>query len=374
MMPDPRTPSLTAFPMHGQHKLTSEGYRTRDGHFIEWFGRLLGGQGPVAVLSRPEPLPLALRYRLQRGAVAENTVSYPSSSLRIPNVKDRRTWWVSSLGDYRGFVAGATPVIAWNPFVALSRVWPEISRSGQPLVFDLLDDCTIHYAFESIRTQVTEAYRRMLESATAVTANSEATLALARSYGRSDAQLLTNGCDPDRFPTTSLASGPLTVGYVGKIGKRVDLELVLAVARALPDVSFVFAGPILDAEYEAPLRTQPNIRLLGDVHYSKVPALLQTFDIGWVPHRVGEGEVGGDVIKTYEYRAAWLPVNTTPVLGASSRGLTHVDVVPASEQIAWFRARAAEGPRLPRLPGLIPGDATWSGKARHLLEELGLDG
>lgn len=367
-------PALTAFPMHGQHKLSTEGYRTRDGHFIEWFGRLLEDRGHVAVLSRPEPLPLAVKYRWQSGDVAENTVGYPSSSLKLPSVKNRRAWWVTSLNDYRGFIAEPTPVIAWNPFVSLSNVWPSITASGQPVVFDLLDDWTIHYAFESVWPEVKEAYRRVFEHAHAVTANSEATLELARSYGRSDAQLLTNGCDPERFPTTSLATGPLTVGYVGKIGKRVDLELVLRVVQALPNVSFVFAGPILDAEYDKPLRDQPNITLLGDVHYAKVPALLQTFDIGWVPHRVGEGEVGGDVIKTYEYRAAWLPVNTTPVLGASSRGLNHVDVVDSADQVAWFAAKAAEGPRLPRLEGVIPVDATWSGKARHLLSELKLDG
>ncbi|ALJ19069.1 glycosyltransferase [Microbacterium sp. No. 7] len=366
-------PALTAFPMHGQHKLISEGYRTRDGHLIEWFGELLAPHGHVAVLSRPEPLPLSLRYRVLRGTVAPNTRGYPSTSVRMPNLSDRRKWWVTSLPDYRGFVDGRpTPVIAWNPFLSLSSAWKEIVASGQPLVFDLLDDWTIHYAFESVRGEVTEAYRRIFDHATAVTANSEATRDLARSFGRDDAQLVTNGCDPERFATTSLATGPTTVGYVGKIGRRVDLDLVLGVTSALPSVRFVFAGPILDAEYEAPLKRQPNIELLGDVHYSKVPALLQTFDIGWVPHRVGEGEVGGDVIKTYEYRAAWLPVITTPVLGASSRGLQHVVALPAAEHERWFADQAAQGPRVARREGAIPPEATWSGKARHLLSELGL--
>lgn len=368
------TPALTAYPMHGQHKLTSEGYRTRDGHFIEWFGELLRGQGHVAVLSRPEPVPLALKYRLQSGTVARNTVSYPASSFRLPNLRDRRTWWVTSRKDYRGFVSGPTPVIAWNPFLSLSNVWPQMLESKQPIVFDLLDDWTIHYAFESFRPAVEDAYRRIFDGATSVTANSEATLELARRYGRADAQLLTNGCDPERFATESLATGPLTIGYVGKIGRRVDLELVLATARSLPDARFVFAGPILDAEYEEPLRNQPNISLLGDVHYSKVPALLQTFDVGWVPHRVGDGEVGGDVIKTYEYRAAWLPVVTTPVLGASDRGLDHVDVVHARDQVQFFADLASSGPRIERRDGTIPPDATWSGKARLLLRELGLHG
>ncbi len=49
--------ALMAFPMHGQHKLSREGYRTRDGHFIEWFGRLLSDSGSTAVISRPRAPP-----------------------------------------------------------------------------------------------------------------------------------------------------------------------------------------------------------------------------------------------------------------------------------------------------------------------------
>lgn len=365
--------AITAFPMHGQHKLSHEGYRTRDGHLIEWFGRLAADHGHVAVLSRPEPWPLAARYSVRGGHIAENTRSYPAISMRMPSLKDRRSWWVQSRNAYRGFVNETpTPVITWNPFVSLSNRWEAIVSAGQPIVFDLLDDWTIHYAFESIRPQVREAYRRVFESASAVTANSEATLELAKSYGRNDSTLLANGCDPDNFRTATLASGPLTVGYVGKIGRRVDLDLVTTAARNLPDVRFVFAGPILDREYEKPLREMDNIKLLGDVNYAKVPELLQTFDIGWVPHRVGEGEVGGDVIKTYEYRAAWLPVLTTPVLGSDKRGLNAVTTLTADQHSEWIKAHASAGSRVPRVPGEIPGESTWEGKARFLMTKMGL--
>ncbi|MDH3009320.1 glycosyltransferase [Gordonia alkanivorans] len=206
-----------------------------------------------------------------------------------------------------------------------------------------------------------------------VTANSEATLDLARRYGRSDAVLLLNGCDPERFITESSAAGPITVGYVGKIGKRLDLELISACASANPDVQFIFAGPILDDGYRRPLRELANVRLLGDVHYERVPDLLTSFDVGWVPHNVGEGEVGGDVIKTYEYRAAGLPVLSTPVLGAGRRGLEGVSYLPAGEHSEKIRSWAMSGPRVERVVRDLPREVSWSGKARQILGLLGIE-
>ncbi|WP_256895395.1 glycosyltransferase [Rhodococcus sp. 1163] len=251
-----------------------------------------------------------------------------------------------------------------------SNIGGDIFNGRRRVVVDLLDDWSIHYAFKSISSQVEEAYRRSLGEATAVTANSEGTLALAKRFGRDDAVLLTNGCDPHRFITNSHATGPRTIGYVGKIGRRVDLGLVLSAANALPNVKFVFAGPILDREYLEPLKSTKNIDLLGDVHYQDVPALLSTFDLGWVPHRVGEFEIGGDVIKTYEYRAAHLPVLTTPVIGAGDRGLNHVHVVNGVDHADWLLKLAPDCVRVPREGGEIPLEHTWEAKAKQMLTAM----
>lgn len=366
-------PSLMTFPMHGQHKLSNEGYRTRDGHLIEWFGQKLADRGPVQVFSRPEPIILAPVRKYSPSRVASNTEPIDTFVGKLPYVWDRQRWWVDSLGYYHRKVRSiSAPIVTWNPFLSLSSVWPEIVKSGHPVAFDLLDDWAIHYAFRPVREKVVEAYARLFEHASVVTANAEGTVELARRFGRDDVTLVTNGCDPERFASTSTAVGRTTIGYVGKIGKRLDLSLIVSAAESLPDFSFVFAGPILDAEYRRPMESLENITLLGDVHYDDVPALLQGFDLGWVPHRVGEGEVGGDVIKTYEYRAAGLPVLTTPVRGASSRGLDAVEVAPASEHVRALRRIAVAGRRVPRVVSDLPADVAWSGKADFILEGLGL--
>ncbi|MEF3121227.1 glycosyltransferase [Kocuria flava] len=358
--------SLIAFPMHGQTKLSKEGYRTRDGHLIEWFGRILPEGKGVAVVSRPEPLLLHLRNSVAAGCQAQNTLDISTPTLRIPQFGQKRLWWKDSVLDYPHVaMSDDRPCIAWNPFVATH---PLQSKNGSKFHFDILDDWTNHFAFAGIKGYVEEAYAATFNRATSITANSEATAELAVRFGRDDVKLLTNGCDPQRFSTQSTARGPLTVGYVGKIGRRLDLDLILRTCRTLSEVSFQFAGPFLDKEYYEPLRRQENVTLLGDVHYSKVPELLKRFDIGWVPHHVGEGEVGGDVIKTYEYRAAGLPVLTTPVLGANDRGLHEVYSLNRDEHVQKLFEWSRIGPRISRVPETIEERHTWEYKANRILD------
>ena len=88
-----------AYPMHGQHKLSNEGYRTRDGHIIDWLGRFAAeSSSHIEVVSRPEPVVLAPLLRI-RGPVATGTAPLQTRTWRIPSW-DRKRWWVRSSGAY----------------------------------------------------------------------------------------------------------------------------------------------------------------------------------------------------------------------------------------------------------------------------------
>lgn len=364
-----------AYPMHGQHKLSNEGYRTRDGHIIEWLGRFAAAnKSHIDVVSRPEPLVLGPLRRV-RGAVAAGTVPIQTLTWRLPAANPRH-WWVRSVRAYPKVERfGGVPAVTWNPFTATASADRNPFSGNRAVILDLLDDWTIHHLFVSIRKDVVNAYERAFEASSFVFANSEGTLELAHRFGRSDAELITNGVDPERFDTTPNARGPLTIGYVGKIGRRLDLQLISDVCGAFPDLRFVFAGPVLDpgGTYRKLLSRLPNVELLGDVHYEDVPSLMASFDLGWVPHAVGEGEVGGDVIKTYEYRATGLVVLTTPVIGAGRVLTEGVHVVPADEQVAWLREVVRGRERLDRVLAKIPDELTWRHKARRIAQTIGLE-
>ena len=366
---------VLAYPMHGQHKLSNEGYRTRDGHIIEWLGKLAAKRGKhVDVLSRPEPVVLAPLQRI-RGPVALGTVPTQTFTPRLPSL-DRKRWWIRSANAYpKVGHFGSIPAVIWNPFVVTAPQNRNPIASGRTVVLDLLDDWTIHYGFASIRAEAKDAYQKAFDSCSAVFANSEGTLELARRHGRSDARLLSNGVDPERFTVVPNAAGPITIGYVGKIGQRLDAQLLADVCKAFPKLRFVFAGPFLDENdtYRPLLARYPNVELLGDVHYEDVPALMATFDLGWVPHAVGRGEVGGDVIKTYEYRATGLQVLTTPVIGAGRTLTKAVHILPARDHVAWIEEATRGRERLDRVTPDIPVDLTWHHKAKQIAGALGID-
>jgi hypothetical protein len=147
--------------------------------------------------------------------------------------------------------------------------------------------------------------------------------------------------------------------------------LIHRTALELPAVSFVFAGPILERSYGSLLESLPNVRALGDVPYSAIPELLTTFDIGWVPHGVEHGQVGGDAIKIYEYRSAGLPVLTTPIIGTVERPMPEVHVRDAPDHANVLRTLIAGRDRVPRVLSDIDPALTWRSKAAFILGELG---
>lgn len=366
---------LLALPMHGEVKLRKEGYRTRDGHVLEWVERLRP-ELPVTVRSRPEPYPrVSLARRHGRANPDWNWVSPQPATL--PPLRSKRTWWVRSLRFEPQTETSCDAAIVWNPLAGANLLGNSV-RADRVLV-DLLDDWSIHIAFEPIRRQVEEAYGRIFDLADVVTANSEGTVRLASRFGR-EAELIPNGCDPEMFgaPGDRRRGDATVVGYAGKLSERLDPELIVKVAEALPDVRFEIAGPFATATTAAKREIQRlldgpgNIDLLGDVRYEELPAVVSSWDIGWVPHRVGAFEVGGDAIKIYEYRAAGLPVLTAAIIGAerAPSGVTLFD--GAEGAVAEIRRLTEASPRPDRIPAQLPPEMTWAAKTDRLLELAGL--
>ncbi len=138
-----------------------------------------------------------------------------------------------------------------------------------------------------------------------------------------------------------LGDGPVVL-YAGNVGFSQSLELVLAAARQLPEVTFLINGNgAARASLETAAIDIANLRFADYIEASRLPELLATGDIHVVPLRRGLGRVSVPS-KTYSIMAAGRPVvaaidpdTAVPrILAASSGGVT----VPPDDAPAFIEA------------------------------------
>jgi glycosyltransferase involved in cell wall biosynthesis len=135
-----------------------------------------------------------------------------------------------------------------------------------------------------------------------------------------------NVADTELF-ATALGAGPLDpelaalpaprIVFTGAIVRtKLDLDLLIALARARREWSFALVGPVglgdPGTDVSA-LAREPNIHLLGPRAYSALPGVLRAADAGLIPYARNELTESIFPMKVYEYLAAGLPVVATPL-------------------------------------------------------------
>jgi glycosyltransferase involved in cell wall biosynthesis len=392
---------LIAIPYHDWRKGQRESVRTRDGHLMREFGaservrNLLVIDRPVSLAERigsrrrvPVRGERIASIRLDRGWVA--TITKPSlrtsvldlsTAHTIAPLRDARGWWFDVFQDWRTHAAidwaverldlSHPSMIAWTP--AAAGALEHLASGGW--VFDSLDNWITHPVLRRHADRANDAYGRILGPARAVLVPSEATRTELNPFRR-DITVVPNGVDLDRFAhlkerPRDLPAPPI-VGYVGKLGIRLDVDYILAVAEALPETTFVFIGPELERAIVRPLHNARNIVLLGDRRVETVPEYLAAFDVAWIPHRVGEGETGGDLMKKYEYWAARRQVVTTPIADLG-RWLDQLHVAADPGPAASTIRGLLSGQVRPK-PTVVPFDRTWPSIAGRILDILAASG
>ncbi len=102
------------------------------------------------------------------------------------------------------------------------------------------------------------------------------------------------------------------IGFFGVIDERMDLALVDATARALPETHFVMLGPLAKIT-PVDLPRGANLHWLGAKTYARLPAYLANWDAGWMPFALNASTRFISPTKTPEFLAAGLPLLSTPV-------------------------------------------------------------
>ena len=327
-------------PFHDYHKMSVEGVRTRDGHLIREFlhnDRIMG----VHILNRPLSLAeAALRGRLKevgvRGLFMTRTIATePDARLSVTQVtlphvfrplRERRDYWATALASSSaqavvaaGLKRPATVLLLSNPLAfPLLKVVPR----GTVVAFDAIDDWMNHPEIRDSRGRIEEGYSRILERADVVVTNAEVMQSRLKQRGAKEVHLVRNGVRSDwlQQPPWLPPSGPIVLGYAGKLAKRIDVGTLCDIAEAHPTWRIELAGPVLDSAWIAPLRGFANVVWLGDRPHDELPSLFRRWHVGLIPHNVGKLENGGHPIKLYEYLAIGVPVVTTPIGGVDVLG------------------------------------------------------
>jgi glycosyltransferase involved in cell wall biosynthesis len=169
---------------------------------------------------------------------------------------------------------------------------------------------------------------------------------------------------------TALRDGPLDpamaelprprIAFTGAVvTTKLDMRLLVELARARPNWSLALVGPIGPGDPRADVSTlaaEPNIHLLGPRSYEELPSVLRAADAGLIPYARNELTDSIFPMKVYEYLAAGLPVVATPLPALSQ--IADVATAPDAHGIATLldeslahdtperraeRSRAAQG-------------------------------
>jgi len=328
------------------------GFRTRDGHLLLEFDRHPNVRR-VLVVGRPTTPPEILLkrrpWRPRRGKpvwkkgltcvtqVGQKTFSLDLLYLNfIRPLYMRMRWWKYSLGLPRTVhsIQRATELLQFQDPVLV--VWTPLSVSPVNYISRKLvvlcgnDNLLTHPQIRGrlLLKEIREGYVTLLKHSDLVFANSPELGEFFAQY-RSDVVTLFNGVSVNQFIGQSQFPVPQDlavlpkpwIGYAGSLGRRIDVRLLQYLTQNMPQTSFVLLGPVHDRKWLRPLKSIPNVYLLGDKHYNELPRYLSCFDVCILPNDPA-ADSAGDSIKLYEYLAAGKPVVSTST--AYARRLQHI--------------------------------------------------
>ena len=197
-------------------------------------------------------------------------------------------------------------------------------------------------------------------------------------------ELIPFGCDAAQYsdvdaipPAADVTLPAPIVGSVGYLNDRIDIELLLEIARR--GRSLLLVGGIhssFDATRLDELLAFPNVQWVGFKEFTDLPAYLRTIDVGVVPYTRSAFNLGSFPLKTLEYLAAGRAVVATDLPSTRWLDTDLIEIASTPADFADAVDRALERPRsaadVARRQEFARGH-TWERRAHAWAEVLGLD-
>lgn len=321
--------NLIIIPFHDWRKSQSEGFRTRDVHFIKSLSQNDKVE-KILVINRPSTW-LELLYKRTKGKIEGDLilrdqgfkltkveknlyiVDYHSTDV-LNQIKYKHLWFIEKYNDdgYIKFINSCCRELNITDYnLIIQNVFSYklgISLTAKRKLFDAWDNFLKFPAYKQIKDNLKEGYKELSKNVPLWITNSEENISFyKKEFGLQTIYLMKNGVKVD-FLTNShdipkdLKNIPKPIiGFGGKISYLLDYNLINYLTEDNPSSSFVFVGQILDKEVYSNIIKRDNVFFLGDKNYSIYPNYVMSFDICIVPYHIKEGQHGGDSMKAYEY-------------------------------------------------------------------------
>ncbi|HVS97748.1 MAG TPA: glycosyltransferase [Puia sp.] len=162
-------------------------------------------------------------------------------------------------------------------------------------------------------------------------------------------------------------TGPV-IGYVGAIlALRLDIRILLGIAKAKPDWNIVLVGPEDDFFRTSALHGMPNVHFLGRKDITELPAYVGRFDVCINPQLINDVTIGNYPLKVDEYLAMGKPVVATRTEAMQIFGdCVYLAERPEDYPALIARALAEDNPSLKEKRIKLARSHTWTASVDKL--------
>jgi glycosyltransferase involved in cell wall biosynthesis len=185
-----------------------------------------------------------------------------------------------------------------------------------------------------------------------------------------DTDLFATALEPGPLdPALAKLAHPLIVFTGAVVATKLDIDLLMKLARSRPDWSFALVGPVGLGDPRtdvSALASEPNVHMIGQRSYEQLPSVLRAADVGLIPYARNELTNGIFPMKVYEYLAAGLPVLATPL--PALRDIPDVATAPDAAGMARLldAALAADTPHLRAARSNRAAAHSWEQRLREI--------
>lgn len=336
---------LIFVPYQDSDNFMSDGILTREFAMLYLFWN--AGYRKIINVKKPRTFLDKKRYQIKNdyypNATVESDVKDILSSsktiqyltvINLQQIITRRKWWNSGYKKTIRYLDLKVDedylVYSNNPFAV--ELLQYLSQKGCKIYFDIMDNFAIHPSLNEYEHQsALDGYKSIFDFADCISANSQQTCEYMTHYSAKEIMLIKNGVFENNEAKDSLSLREVQiirdkkagysncVGYIGKLGLRLDADLIDDISQQCPDTLFVFVGGYLKGQINRKLlqlfESRENVLHIDAVPSAYVYPILDEFDILSIPHAVGENENGGDPLKLYQYLTRRKPIITTSILG-----------------------------------------------------------